>query len=133
MSGKHISELQNGDQIIGWQKNGFALYVERDKYGEAYLVCPTKPKVIDSSSISNYEGYVVSNDTASKVLRVHIQLHSGLFSYGDSYTAEIPYASIRVLRLLSPYANILPPDALYRPTLDRGLRPSRTYVDVRLV
>lgn len=134
----HIRDLQVGDEVVCYMRNGYALQTVRNPDGSVIRTVPQKPRVTGTGDLTRCAGLVVNNDAVKGVLTLECQAMNHAYRSTDAEgtaRARIPYTAFKRVQRLSKHAISVRLGYDTRPTRTNRYtmwRPYHTREDVRL-
>ena len=103
---KRISELKQGDPIMGWMKLGFALRKQRRVDGTLFRDVPSQHDRFDKDDLQQFVGMVLANDTVNHILTVDVARATPMKrAVEPPLPADIHYLAFKRIRLVSKFAH----------------------------
>ncbi len=130
-----ISELVAGAEVHGWMRLGLPLVLGVDHKGQGFRYVAWKPTSPRSCDLTKFAGLVFANNPEEQVLSLNVQAmdRMGRCVTGEALPAYIPYKSLQILHILSPYHFPAKPHNSIHPTnVQSQYVPYRTKTKVDL-
>lgn len=67
-----IQDLQPGDEVQFWMRNGLAIRPIATAKGKPFYITPIQPRKAKNGDLTRFVGWVVVNEPGKKIITVHV-------------------------------------------------------------